>query len=75
LLSVNDLVIVFIFTFEFIVKVLALGWSEYIHGSSNKFDFFLVLCGLIEVYDFVSGGQTASFMQVLRLTLTLTPTR
>lgn len=65
-LDVNDLIIVFIFSFECLVKVLALSWREYIQVSSNKFDFFLVLCGLIEVYDFFAGGKTASFMQVLR---------
>jgi voltage-gated sodium channel len=69
-LNVSDLIIVFIFTFEFIVKVVALGWREYIHSSSNQFDFFLVLCGLIEVYEFVAGDQTASFMQVLRASRT-----
>jgi hypothetical protein len=41
-----------------------LGAREYFGDASNQFDFFLVLCGLVEIYDFIMGGETASGMQV-----------
>jgi hypothetical protein len=46
------------------MQVFALGAREYFGDASNQFDFFLVLCGLVEIYDFIMGGETASGMQV-----------
>jgi len=38
-----------IFTFEFFVKLLGLGWGIYTRDSANLFDFFLVTVACLEI--------------------------
>merc|ERR1719317_1094958 len=58
-----DTFYVSMFTFEAILKIIGLGWRQYIRSGWNKFDFFIVIIGLFSLFQFAGN---ASF-NVLRL--------
>nr|AEJ87267.1 voltage operated calcium channel Cav1A [Dugesia japonica] len=47
--DIANIVFVALFTFEMVIKILALGLGEYFSKAFNKFDFFVVLCSIIEL--------------------------
>jgi hypothetical protein len=58
-----DTFFVAMFTVEAILKIIGLGWFQYIRNGWNKFDFFIVVIGIISLFEFAGN---ASF-NVLRL--------
>jgi len=58
-----DTFFIAMFTIEALLKIIGLGWWQYIRNGWNKFDFFIVVIGIISLFEFAGN---ASF-NVLRL--------
>merc|ERR1712054_177766 len=60
-----------IFTFEFIIKVIAIGWTQYIRDGWNRFDFAIVvgtLLGIIlEAWLKLQIGTVALVIRMVRM--------
>merc|ERR1719184_721139 len=61
-----DTFYIVVFTVEAVVKIVGLGWRQYISSSWNKFDFFIVLVGLVSLAD-VSGDASFNVLRLFRI--------
>jgi len=61
-----DTFYIVVFTVEALVKIVGLGWRQYIGSSWNKFDFFIVLVGLVSLAD-VSGDASFNVLRLFRI--------
>jgi len=61
-LYISDIIFIIIFTLEALFKMLAYGNRVYFNDNWNKFDFFIVVCGIISLMEFVQVG-----LNVIRL--------
>lgn len=55
-----------LFIVEMFVKIYALGLRAYFMSLFNRFDFFVVLCGILEMIMFSAGAVTPLGFSVLR---------
>ena len=71
-----DTIFTWFFTFECLIKILALGFTmdsgAYLLDSWNQLDFFIVITSLV---DFFLGDIELPFVKILRLLRTLRPLR
>ena len=51
-----DLVFIIIFTIEAVLKITGYGWYVYFASTWNKFDFFIVVAGIISLLPFLGVG-------------------
>ena len=74
--SICDSIFTWAFTFECLVKIIALGFTmdggSYLRDSWNQLDFFIVITSLI---DFFLRNVDLPFIKILRLLRTLRPLR
>merc|ERR1719317_1340190 len=61
-----DTFYIVVFTVEAIVKVIGLGWRQYIGSSWNKFDFFIVIVGIISLFE-LSGDASLNVLRLFRI--------
>merc|ERR1719317_1801388 len=61
-----DTFYIVIFTVEAVVKIIGLGWRQYIHSSWNKFDFFIVIVGIISLFE-LSGDASFNVLRLFRI--------
>jgi len=69
-LTVINLFFSAVFVYEFVVKLYALHWKEYIVSAWNKFDFFLVIMsfvGLLFDYVLKDVGMDPTLLRALRI--------
>jgi len=70
-LNICNLIFAAIFTIEMVLKLLALGWTQYIRDAWNKFDFIIVigtLAGIIvEATGGIALGSVASIVRMFRI--------
>ena len=70
-LNICNLIFAAIFTIEMVLKLLALGWTQYIRDAWNKFDFIIVigtLAGIVvEATGGVALGSVASIVRMFRI--------
>ncbi|XP_034552541.1 dihydropyridine-sensitive L-type skeletal muscle calcium channel subunit alpha-1-like [Notolabrus celidotus] len=69
LTSLQDVVsrlLLVLFVFEMFLKMYALGPRAYFMSLFNRFDFFVVLCGILEMIMFSAGAVTPLGFSVLR---------
>lgn len=68
-ISIINSVFSIIFIFEMAIKVLGLGWLEYIGDRANLFDFILVCISIIDTIleNFGNSGRNLSVLKVLRV--------
>lgn len=59
-------VLLVLFIVEMLVKMYALGLRAYFMSLFNRFDFFVVLCGILEMILFSAGAVTPLGFSVLR---------
>merc|ERR1719193_1799998 len=66
LLDGLDTFYIVVFTVEAMVKVVGLGWKQYIGNSWNKFDFFIVIVGIISLFE-LSGDASFNVLRLFRI--------
>ncbi|XP_043982846.1 dihydropyridine-sensitive L-type skeletal muscle calcium channel subunit alpha-1-like [Gambusia affinis] len=69
LMSLQDVVsriLLVLFVFEMLVKMYALGPRAYFMSLFNRFDFFVVLCGILEMIMLSAGAVAPLGFSVLR---------
>jgi len=66
LLDGLDTFYIVVFTVEAMVKVVGLGWKQYIGSSWNKFDFFIVIVGIISLFE-LSGDASFNVLRLFRI--------
>jgi len=54
------------FTVEAILKIIGLGWFQYIRNGWNKFDFFIVIIGIISLFEF-AGNASLTVLRLCRI--------
>lgn len=59
-------VLLVLFVIEMFVKMYALGPRAYFMSLFNRFDFFVVLCGILEMIMFSAGAVAPLGFSVLR---------
>uniref|UniRef100_A0A8C9X746 Voltage-dependent L-type calcium channel subunit alpha n=1 Tax=Sander lucioperca TaxID=283035 RepID=A0A8C9X746_SANLU len=64
--DVASRVLLVLFIIEMFVKMYALGPRAYFMSLFNRFDFFVVLCGILEMIMFSAGAVTPLGFSVLR---------
>ncbi|KAG8002693.1 Dihydropyridine-sensitive L-type skeletal muscle calcium channel subunit alpha-1 [Nibea albiflora] len=64
--DVASRVLLVLFVIEMFVKMYALGPRAYFMSLFNRFDFFVVLCGILEMIMFSAGAVTPLGFSVLR---------
>uniref|UniRef100_A0A6G1S7J6 Two pore calcium channel protein 1 n=1 Tax=Aceria tosichella TaxID=561515 RepID=A0A6G1S7J6_9ACAR len=64
--KVSTIVFIGIFTFETIIRVLALGWTEYWHLRWNRFDLFVLVISIVGSVNGAVGGHPFGWVLVLR---------
>lgn len=64
--DVASRVLLVLFIVEMFVKMYALGLRAYFMSLFNRFDFFVVLCGILEMIMFSAGAVTPLGFSVLR---------
>ncbi|KAM8830836.1 dihydropyridine-sensitive L-type skeletal muscle calcium channel subunit alpha-1-like [Synchiropus picturatus] len=64
--DVASRVLLVLFVVEMFVKMYALGPRAYFMSLFNRFDFFVVLCGILEMIVFSAGAVTPLGFSVLR---------
>lgn len=65
-LDVASRVLLVLFIIEMFVKMYALGPRAYFMSLFNRFDFFVVLCGILEMIMFSAGAVAPLGFSVLR---------
>ena len=69
--AIINYILTFIFTLECVMKIIGLGWKEFISDSFNAFDLIVVFISLVEIiWGWISGsgGGTLSALRTLRIT-------
>lgn len=64
--DVASRVLLVLFVIEMFVKMYALGPRAYFMSLFNRFDFFVVLCGILEMIMFSAGAVAPLGFSVLR---------
>ncbi|TNM87112.1 hypothetical protein fugu_007342 [Takifugu bimaculatus] len=64
--DVASRVLLVLFIVEMFIKMYALGLRAYFMSLFNRFDFFVVLCGILEMIMFSAGAVTPLGFSVLR---------
>ncbi|XP_056895578.1 dihydropyridine-sensitive L-type skeletal muscle calcium channel subunit alpha-1-like [Takifugu flavidus] len=64
--DVASRVLLVLFIIEMFIKMYALGLRAYFMSLFNRFDFFVVLCGILEMIMFSAGAVTPLGFSVLR---------
>lgn len=64
--DVASRILLVLFVLEMFVKMYALGPRPYFMSLFNRFDFFVVLCGVLEMILMSSGAITPLGFSVLR---------
>jgi len=61
-----DTFYIVVFTVEAIIKITGLGWVQYIRNSWNKFDFFIVIVGIVSLFE-LSGDASFNVLRLFRI--------
>jgi len=61
-----DTFYIVVFTVEALIKITGLGWFQYIRNSWNKFDFFIVLIGIVSLFE-LSGDASFNVLRLFRI--------
>eukprot|EP00757_Euglenozoa_sp_SAG-D1_P007122 gene7123-2669_t len=64
--SILNMIFTGAFTIELIMKLLAMGWVEYVASNWNKFDFIIVVMSYVGIAANLGGG-IASAVRVFRV--------
>jgi len=66
-LNWTNLIFTVIFTAELLLKIVGLGFMEYIGDGFNQFDFIVVIFSLMEYLDISDAGSTVSVIRTFRI--------
>jgi len=61
-----DTFYIVVFTVEALIKITGLGWFQYIRNSWNKFDFFIVIVGIVSLFE-LSGDASFNVLRLFRI--------
>jgi len=61
-----DTFYIVVFTIEALIKITGLGWFQYIRNSWNKFDFFIVIVGIVSLFE-LSGDASFNVLRLFRI--------
>ena len=64
--DIANIVFVSIFTVEMLIKMYALGFTNYLMAMFNRFDFFVVIASILEIVGVKSGVMKPLGVSVLR---------